>query len=125
MNKNELKRPEKPNQFQPGQVANPNGRPKGSPNKVTTLMKETMYEIFMNNKDKIQQDLNDVEAKDRLNFLAKLFPYFMPTLTASKIEKTVNHTGFEHLSTEKLTELIFTIKQPSNIEDATIEDNEQ
>ena len=92
--------------FKPGEVANPKGRPVGVPNKITTQMRESMHDFFLNNKDKIQQDFDAVEPKDRLTFIAKLFPYFMPSLTATKSEVTVKSTGAEHLGTKELYQLI-------------------
>lgn len=107
----------KPNQFQPGQVANPHGRPSGSPNKITTQMRETMHEVFMNNKDKIQEKLDELtDPKDWLNFISKLFPFYMPTMTATKIEKTINHTILDEVSTQRLHQLILTIKPPIDAE---------
>lgn len=107
--------------FKPGQVANPNGRPKGVQNKITTQMRETMHEIFMNNIDKIQADLDSLDPKDRLNFIAKLFPYYMPTLTATKGEITVKHTGAEHLTSEELYRKVLTLtlqlQQPNKIDE--------
>ncbi|TKC01242.1 hypothetical protein [Pedobacter cryotolerans] len=97
--------------FKKGQVANPYGRPVGAPNKITTQMRETMHEIFMNNKDKIQEKLDQLDdPKDWLNFVAKLFPYFMPSLTATKGEITVKHTGAEHLNSEELYQKVLTLK---------------
>ena len=100
---------EKAHLFKPGQVANPNGRKPGTPNKITTQMRESMHDFFMNNKEKIQEDFEALEPKDRLNFISKLFPYFMPSLTATKSEVNVKHTGAEHLATEQLHEILLKI----------------
>lgn len=121
MNEKDPKKPDKPHLFTVGKVANPNGRPKGSPNKITTQMKETMHQIFLNNTDRIQEDLDALEPKDRLNFISKLFPYFMPALTATKSEVTHKHTGAEHLSNPELHKLILTFNIP--IENAEYTDN--
>jgi hypothetical protein len=125
MDKNEPKKPDKPHLFQPGHVANPNGRPKGSLNKLNSQMREIMYEFFEGNIDTMQSDFDAMEPKDRMAFRAKMFQFYMPTMTASKIEKTINHTGYEHMTTEKLTQLILTINQPSDIEHIDVDENER
>lgn len=125
MDRKQQKKVLKPNQFQPGQVANPNGRPKGSLNKLNSQMREIMYEFFEGNLDTMQADFEAMEPKDRMAFRAKMFQFYMPTMTASKIEKTINHTGYEHMTTEKLAQLVFTINQPSDIDHVDVEENEQ
>ena len=119
------KKANKPHQFQPGQVANPHGRPVGAPNKITTQMRETMHEVFMNNKDKIQEKLDELtDPKDWLNFISKLFPFYMPTMTATKIEKTINHNMLNEYSTQKLHELFLTIKPPIDAEPTEFTESE-
>lgn len=98
--------------FRKGEVANPNGRPKGVANKVTTQMRETMYNFYMGNVDTLQQDFDAMEPKDRMILRVKLLPFFMPTMTATKAEKTINHTGLEHLGSKELHRLLQTIKIP-------------
>jgi hypothetical protein len=110
-------KPLKPNQFQPGEVNNPKGRPLGAPNKITTQMRETMHEVFMNNKEKIQEKLDELtDPKDWLNFISKLFPFYMPTMTATKVEKTINHNILTEVSTERLHQLILTINPTIDVE---------
>lgn len=110
--------------FKKGQVANPHGRPKGVPNKITTQTRELMLNFFMGNMDTMQSDFDAMEAKDKMNFRAKMFPYFMPTLTATKVEKTVNHTGFEHVSTDKLMQMMAVVKHTTDTEDIDHEETE-
>lgn len=105
--------------FKPGELANPNGRPKGVPNKITTQMREAMTNIWNNNVDKIQADLDALEPKDRLNFLKEMWPYFVPKLQLVRSEATVHHTGIEGLSDQRLTQFILTINATNDGEPGT------
>ena len=107
------------NLFKKGQVANPNGRPKGVANKVTTQMRETMYNFYMGNVETLQSDFDAMEPKDRMILRVRLLPFFMPTMTATKAEKTINHTGLEHLGSKELHRLLQTFKIPTDAAEDT------
>jgi hypothetical protein len=109
MSKGQAKSGGKASLFKPGQSGNPAGKPKGVPNKITSQMRETFTDIFNNNKDKIQGDIDKLEPKDRVKFWVELMPYFLPRLTATKAELTVRHTGYEHLEDKRLTDLILSL----------------
>ena len=84
-----------------GQVNNPTGRPKGSPNKVTEAMRENIN-VFLNaNWQTIQNDFKALEPKDRLTFYEKLLKYTLPTLQAQSIT-----TDFEKMTDEQLDQII-------------------
>lgn len=59
------------------------GKPKGAKNKSTSLMRDRIQALFEDNFDKIQEDLESLEAKDRLKFLTDLMPYLMPKLQST------------------------------------------
>jgi hypothetical protein len=59
------------------------GRPKGAVNKTTSLMKDRIQSLFDDNFEKIQEDLEALEAKDRLKFMTDLMPYLMPKLQST------------------------------------------
>jgi len=61
-----------------GHTGNPNGRPKGVPNKTTGLVKQIMADIFEARKDSIHEDLDSLTPKDRLAFMIALLPYVVP-----------------------------------------------
>lgn len=109
MNKIEQKKDEKSHLFKPGTVPNPHGRPKGSPNKVTTQMRDAFAALYEDNKHRLQEDLNALSPRDRMKFWAEMMPYFAPKLIATKAEITVKQTGAEHLSSDELTQYILEI----------------
>jgi len=55
----------------------------GAINKFTLLMKEGIQSLFDGNFGKIQEDLESLEAKDRLKFITDLMPYLMPKLQST------------------------------------------
>lgn len=56
------------------------GRKKGTPNKDTKELRERINDLIDNNFDSIQADLDQIEPKERLDFLIKLFEYGLPKL---------------------------------------------
>lgn len=105
--------------FKKGEINNPKGRGKGVVNKVTSQMRETMYNFYMGNVDTLQSDFDAMEPKDRMILRVKILPFFMPTMTATKAEKTINYTGLEHLGSKELHRLLQTIKIPKDAAEDT------
>lgn len=56
------------------------GRKKGTPNKDTKELRERISDLIDNNFDSIQADLDQLEPKEKLDFLIKLFEYALPKL---------------------------------------------
>ena len=61
-----------------GTSGNPAGRPMGSKNKVTAKVIDLISLIVEENLPRIRQDLDELEPKDRLRFIASLFAYIVP-----------------------------------------------
>ncbi|MBW6491307.1 MAG: hypothetical protein K0B15_08975 [Lentimicrobium sp.] len=61
-----------------GTVNNPNGRPKGSPNKSTDELRSLLQEFINANMETLQADFDKLEPKDRLNYIDRLLKHVLP-----------------------------------------------
>jgi len=74
------------------------GRPKGSKNKTTEEIKEAFQLLLSSCLPQLISDVNDMEAKDRANFLLKLSDKILPSLKSvdAVVESTITKSlGFE------------------------------
>ena len=63
-----------------GKTGNPNGRPKGSPNKTTQSVREWLTRLIDDNREQIRKDLAALEPKERLQVLEKFMQYTVPKM---------------------------------------------
>ncbi|MBR6903510.1 MAG: hypothetical protein IKN32_01510 [Bacteroidales bacterium] len=61
-----------------GHTNNPNGRPKGKPNKVTQDMRQWLSAVLEKNRSQMEKDLKALEPKERLQILERLMQYVIP-----------------------------------------------
>ena len=61
------------------------GRELGTPNKLTSEVKELLKKIIENQLETLEEDLKTLSTKDRFEILVKLLPYIIPK------EETVMH----------------------------------
>ena len=54
------------------------GRQKGTPNKVTATLREWVADLLDRNRERIEEDLEALEPKDRLLMLERLMGYVLP-----------------------------------------------
>jgi len=78
--------------FKPGTSGNPKGKPKGATNKNTKELRGKISLILNNNIDKVEQDLKQLQPKDRLNVLLQLMKFVTPQLKQVEVE----HQEHEH-----------------------------
>ena len=84
------------------QKGNP-GRPKGAKNKVNAQMRDLIQQLFDDNFDTIQEDLESLDPKDRLKFLSDLLPYLLPKLQSTTYSQKLD---LDSMSEEDLDALI-------------------
>ena len=77
------------------------GRKKGTPNKVNADIKAFLSELIDNNRQTIQEDLQTLDAKDRLVMLERFMGYVVPKQQA--IAATVD---YNKLTDEQFDSLI-------------------
>lgn len=63
-----------------GHTNNPNGRPKGTKNKITTEVREWLKNLLDNNREQIEKDFKAVDAKTRLFLFEKFLQYTTPKM---------------------------------------------
>ena len=68
------------NKWQKGQSGNPSGRPEGSKNKSTQIIRESIQLIVENNIDSIQDSLDLMNPKDKMKFILDLMKLVLPAL---------------------------------------------
>lgn len=73
-----------------GEVRNPNGRPKGSPNKATAQLRELITKLVEREFENVDTLLLQLEPKERAKFITDLLKYAVPALSSISMEATVD-----------------------------------
>ena len=68
-----------------GKTNNPNGRPKGVPNKTTTDLRQWINNFIDDNREQIQNDWKELDPKERILLFEKFLKYILPTLQATTV----------------------------------------
>jgi len=89
-----------------GVTNNPNGRPKGIPNKSTNDLRQWVGEFIDGQREQILKDWQALEPKDRIMMFEKLMRFVLPTLQATTLQ-----TDFEQLTDNELDYIIEELKQ--------------
>lgn len=90
-----------------GITNNPNGRPKGVPNKTTTELREMITTLFESKYEDFTSALDELEAKDKVDAYIKIMGYVIPKKTETKID-------FNSLSDTQIDDLIERLKDPEH-----------
>lgn len=84
-----------------GKTGNPNGRPKGSPNKATKSVREWLSKLIDDNREQIKKDLASLEPKERLQVLEKFMQYTVP-----KMQSVEARVDIDRLSDSQVDQVI-------------------
>ncbi|MEG1580768.1 MAG: hypothetical protein RR386_05865 [Bacteroidaceae bacterium] len=64
--------------YKKGECGNPNGRPKGSINKTTQKIRESLSDLLDGFLPSLKKDLKMLDPKDRVSAVIKLMDYYVP-----------------------------------------------
>ncbi|HEY5591827.1 MAG TPA: DUF5681 domain-containing protein [Paludibacter sp.] len=84
-----------------GQTGNPNGRPKGQPNKATAELRERIKNFLDGNFESVQSDFQNLEPVQKLAFYEKLIKYVIPVQNSNELK-----LDFEKMSDSELDQII-------------------
>lgn len=62
------------------------GRSKGTPNKVTSTVKDWISQLIDDNRSQIEKDIKKLSPKDRLQMFEKLMQYVIPKQQSVKAD---------------------------------------
>ena len=95
--------------FKFGVSGNPDGRPKGSTNKTSLQLRETINNFLETNFEKVVLDFAKLKPNERVKFYTDLLNYGLPKLQAVQIEN-----DFDSLTDDELDHIINKLKKTNN-----------
>ena len=72
-----------------GNTNNPKGRPAGTPNRITTDLREFLKLLLTDNLEQFKTDFEHLEPKDRLIMMERFLGYILPKLSGITIKEQV------------------------------------
>lgn len=87
--------------FKKGESGNPEGRPKGTGNKINNELRETIQNFLSNNFQQVTEDFKNLAPKDRAKLYCDLLQYGLPRLQASSLD-----VDFANMTEEQIDDLI-------------------
>jgi hypothetical protein len=76
------------------------GRPKNSPNKVSSTAKEIIKDVLEAELAELQARMNDLKPNERIKVTLELLQYIMPKLKAIEITEDNTNRGFTPIQIE-------------------------
>lgn len=82
------------------------GRKKGTPNRVSTERKAMISELIFGDWDKVEEDLEKVSPRERLDFKAKLMPFVVSKMQSTDSTHSFN---FDNMTDEQIDKIFHKI----------------
>ena len=87
--------------FKPGHNLS-KGRPKGASNKSTEIVKKNVAILLENNIQLVQQDLDEMQPRDRVNALLQFMKFVVPTQKAVEVDNRISDEDKNQAYIQKL-----------------------
>ena len=91
---------------QKGKTNNPNGRPKGTPNRITGLLRDSINQFIESKFSEVEAIWDKQEPVEKLKFYKDLLPYVLPKMQSLSISNE-----FDKMSDEQLERIIDELKR--------------
>jgi hypothetical protein len=100
--------------FQKGQIPNPNGRPKGATNKISTEQRDYLREFLRENKTLFEQQVKNLSEKDFVRTYITLMQYVLPKPATTELKEVPKLEEFIAMTPEERQIVMEEIRESLN-----------
>jgi hypothetical protein len=99
--------------FKKGEIANPNGRPKGSPNKISAEHRDYLRGLLLarKKKQKLELELDKLVGRDYLKYYIALMQYIIPKPATAELKEVPELEEFIAMTPEERQAVVEEIRE--------------